>query len=241
MTALVIEDEGHGLLLLRYRADGERLWTALLDVGGRPDPTSAYPGSLVVDSDGHAYVAGAFRSGGGFSDAGFFLVGREGGVRWSHAVPARDPGVLLGMEPRLDLSPGEDLYLVAPERSLLDAGPYYEAPVFAFATLARFDRASLPATEDGAAEVPRARLFGPHPNPTRGSARITLLLPQADAHVRVEVVDVLGRRVAVLHEGPLSAGEHRLTFDGDGLAPGAYVVRAVGEGLDVARWTTLIR
>jgi hypothetical protein len=49
--------------------------------------------------------------------------------------------------------------------------------------------------------------------------------------VTVEAFDVLGRRVATLYDGPVSAGDvRRLVFDAVGLPAGTYVVRA-GDGV----------
>jgi hypothetical protein len=42
----------------------------------------------------------------------------------------------------------------------------------------------------------------------------------------VEVFDALGRRVAILHDGPLAAGAHTLELDAASLPPGHYIVRA---------------
>lgn len=242
VTALVIAAEGPGLRLLRYSADGEHRWTAPLAAGDRPDPTSAYPGSLAVDSDGHAYAAGVFHSSSGWSDAGYFLVDPEGNPRWQHVIRARAPGSWFGAEPRLDLDANEDLYIGALQFSLLSVGPYHEAPAFAFAEVARFDRSSLPvAGEPAAPAVTGARILGPYPNPARGPARFDLHLPEDQHEARVEAFDVLGRRVAVLHDGPLPPGVHRLTLGGARLPAGVYVVRATGGGLDLARRLTLVR
>ncbi len=73
------------------------------------------------------------------------------------------------------------------------------------------------------------------PNPFRSSAGVELALPRAASSARVAVVDVSGRRVAVLHEGPLAAGVTRLAWDGraaDGAAvpPGLYLVIADVDG-----------
>ena len=43
--------------------------------------------------------------------------------------------------------------------------------------------------------------------------------------VRLVVYDVLGRVVATLVEGPVSAGEHTVHFDATGLASGVYIYR----------------
>ncbi len=50
------------------------------------------------------------------------------------------------------------------------------------------------------------------------------------SEVTVAVFDVLGRRVAVLHEGQTEAGTHRLAFDGAALPSGVYLVRATVDG-----------
>ena len=51
------------------------------------------------------------------------------------------------------------------------------------------------------------------PNPTRGSGRVEFALPEA-ADVRVCVLDLQGRDVLVLAEGPYAAGRHSVAFTG---------------------------
>jgi hypothetical protein len=79
-----------------------------------------------------------------------------------------------------------------------------------------------------------------YPNPSAGAATVTLTLAEAE-EVRVAVYDVLGRTVAVLHEGALAAGSNELRLDGAGLPPGVYIVRAEGEAFRVTRRVTLLR
>ncbi|MDX1531831.1 MAG: FlgD immunoglobulin-like domain containing protein, partial [Rhodothermales bacterium] len=100
----------------------------------------------------------------------------------------------------------------------------------------------VPGTQ---AEETKPEAAGPSlsvwPNPARGAATVEVELARAAEEVRVEVIDVLGRIVAVLHRGPLSAGSHRLALDGRALWPGGYVVRAtVGAGV-LTRQATLLR
>jgi hypothetical protein len=78
------------------------------------------------------------------------------------------------------------------------------------------------------------------PNPFRGQAHLALEVAEAEA-VRVEVLDGLGRRVAVLHDGVLEPGTHAFTLDGSSLPAGVYVVRATGETFADARRVTLVR
>jgi probable HAF family extracellular repeat protein len=65
------------------------------------------------------------------------------------------------------------------------------------------------------------------PNPVRTPAAVRLTLARAQT-VRAAVYDLLGRRVALLHDGILSAGTHALRLDASTFVPGVYVVRATG-------------
>ncbi|HYG68762.1 MAG TPA: T9SS type A sorting domain-containing protein, partial [Anaeromyxobacteraceae bacterium] len=85
----------------------------------------------------------------------------------------------------------------------------------------------------------RSALSAPRPNPARGAAVLTLTLA-ASEQVSVEVLDVLGRRVAVLRDGQLPAGDHMLTFQAGLLPAGPYVVRALGETFRAAQRVTVV-
>lgn len=75
-------------------------------------------------------------------------------------------------------------------------------------------------------------------NPGRGAARLTVSLAGA-VSVRAELTDILGRTLAVLHDGAAPAGELVLRTP-DGLAPGAYLVRVqTPGGVEAARLVRL--
>ena len=57
------------------------------------------------------------------------------------------------------------------------------------------------------------RLLGSHPNPFRDRTVIALSLSRP-MPVSLEVLDVSGRRVALLHDGPLDPGFHEIAWDG---------------------------
>ncbi|MEM6288078.1 MAG: T9SS type A sorting domain-containing protein [Bacteroidota bacterium] len=81
------------------------------------------------------------------------------------------------------------------------------------------------------AEVPLVfGLSAPAPNPARGRTRFLLSLPEAGP-VQVDLLDLLGRRVATLVEGELPAGQTAVEIRADRLATGSYVVvlRAGGQ------------
>ncbi|MDX1532542.1 MAG: T9SS type A sorting domain-containing protein, partial [Rhodothermales bacterium] len=104
--------------------------------------------------------------------------------------------------------------------------------------------APVASAEEGAAAAPpvEAVSLSVWPNPSSGRATVEVVL-EAPSAVRLSVYDVLGREVAVLHEGPLGAGEHRMVLDTRALPVGAYLVRAEGgdavgaERVTVARLT----
>ena len=62
------------------------------------------------------------------------------------------------------------------------------------------------------------------PNPFTERTTVAVSLPAA-GHMRAEVFDLQGRRVAVLADEERSAGRHELTWRGDGVPAGAYWVR----------------
>ena len=82
------------------------------------------------------------------------------------------------------------------------------------------------------------RLSGP--NPARAAVRLTATLPSA-APARADVFDVLGRRVAVLHDGRLAAGTHLLALDAAGLPPGLYVARLTAGDVATSIRFTVVR
>lgn len=89
------------------------------------------------------------------------------------------------------------------------------------------DRAQTSAGSAKSGIPETAMIAGLSPSPAHGPVRIDYVLPRA-GHVRLSVVDVRGRTVAVLEEGTRPAGRHTATWSrGSALdpAPGLYFVR----------------
>ena len=78
------------------------------------------------------------------------------------------------------------------------------------------------------------------PNPTAGTATIRFGLAEA-ADVRLDVFDVLGRRVTTLADGPMTAGTHTARLDTGALASGTYVYRLTTPVGAETRRLTVIR
>lgn len=62
------------------------------------------------------------------------------------------------------------------------------------------------------------------PNPFQTTTRLRYVLP-AQETVRLDVFDLLGRRVSTLVDQQQSAGPHEVMLDGSTLAPGLYFLR----------------
>lgn len=144
------------------------------------------------------------------SDIGAF-VSEDGGVSWA----------LLG--DGLPAVPVYDLKLFEDEtRRFLVAGTHGRS-------MYTLDLANVPplvpAAVDDEAPIPQAvALEAGYPNPFTTQTTLTYRLA-ARAEVRLEVYDILGRRVATLFEGVASPGAHTAVWDASTAASGAYVAR----------------
>ena len=121
---------------------------------------------------------------------------------------------------------GEVLDAVLPDEGTL----HVEAPL----TQLLLSATSATGAEDDALPLVYA-LAQSYPNPTTGRATIKYDLP-APQQVRIEVYDVLGRRIAVLVDEEVEAGFHTAVFDASRLASGTYLYRIeAGSFTDVRR------
>jgi uncharacterized repeat protein (TIGR02543 family) len=83
----------------------------------------------------------------------------------------------------------------------------------------------ISAVDVTVAETPLTSALLPNfPNPCNPSTRIGYRLPGA-REVRLEVVDMLGRKIATLVEGRREAGNHEVWLDATGIPSGVYFYR----------------
>lgn len=87
----------------------------------------------------------------------------------------------------------------------------------------------VPTTTD-ASTLPEQFVLHPnYPNPFNPTTTLAYDLPQATA-LRLEVFDILGRRVAVLLDEVQAAGHHQVQWDASRMASGVYFARMVTHG-----------
>ena len=101
------------------------------------------------------------------------------------------------------------------------------------------------SVEEEAATPAAFSLAQNFPNPFNSQTQIRYNLPTA-GQARLEIFDLLGRRVALLHDSPLPAGPQTLAWDGrDGqgraVASGVYFYRLEAGNAELTRKLLLLR
>lgn len=88
-------------------------------------------------------------------------------------------------------------------------------------------------------------LSNSYPNPFNPSTTISYALPEA-AHVRIEVINVLGAWIKTLVDGPKNAGQHAVRWDGTDhsgarVSSGTYLYRVAVDGYTQTRKMLLLK
>jgi len=95
--------------------------------------------------------------------------------------------------------------------------------------------------EDEGSGIPQEfTLAQNYPNPFNPTTTIGYQLPQ-QSEVRLEVFDMIGRRVATLVDETMQAGHHRVEFKASNLASGIYFYRMAAGDEVMMRKLTLIK
>ncbi|MCK4574491.1 MAG: T9SS type A sorting domain-containing protein, partial [candidate division Zixibacteria bacterium] len=83
---------------------------------------------------------------------------------------------------------------------------------------------AVPDNAEGALPATFA-LHQPYPNPFNPELSLALSIP-AKAHLNVEAFNLLGQKVATLHDAQVSAGEMQLDWNASEFSSGVYLIRA---------------
>lgn len=198
------------------------------DVGGGVTGSTGGGTSVrdfAFDGGGNVYIGGSFTEAGGVT---VNAVARWTGSAWE----ALDIGVKNGPVMALAIS-----------FPYLYAGGGYSSigGTAGLNYLARWEGIIAVASEPDGTAPTEAILESAFPNPFRTETSVRFAVERVQA-VRLELFDVLGRRVAVLYEGTAAAGQPvEARVDGQGLPAGVYVARLSGEGVQLTRRLTLVR
>ena len=203
----------------RFHAFQSRDGATWTDVGPVPQLTpgeeggdtalrlTALPGGLIAAYGGTAEL---------------YLSG-DGGRSWQSVFDADGETMSFAYVADAALGPDGRLYIgVNSPRTFYEEelGGVYRTAAVAFAVASEAPPEAPPSEAGGARLVVR-------PNPSRGVVSVRLVAEAPASSASVQVYDALGRRVALLHDGPLAA-ETLLRVDTSGWPPGVYVVRATG-------------
>ncbi|MFH1010978.1 MAG: T9SS type A sorting domain-containing protein, partial [bacterium] len=104
--------------------------------------------------------------------------------------------------------------------------------------MAVFDRSArgyrvtglLPTESDATPLLPETCSLHAYPNPFNEAVRIAYELPKATT-VRLRIVDIMGREVALLVNDAKTVGKHQATWDAKQCASGIYFACLNAEGL----------
>jgi hypothetical protein len=130
---------------------------------------------------------------------------------------------------------GKGAYVIAWTQSEPD-GDYVTRDIRA----QRISDGIMPAQPRDPATPARFALEQNYPNPFNPVTEIAFSVSKA-GEVSLRVFDLLGRQVATLHHGPLTAGEHRVSFDATDLASGVYFYRLESGDLHLSRKMVLLK
>ncbi len=122
--------------------------------------------------------------------------------------------------------------------TVLPAARVSDADAWSVSGATPWGQTVVASSEDAPSAV---ALDAAYPNPFAATTTLGFDLSAA-SEVTLEVLDVLGRRVAVLAEGAWEAGSHSVAFDGRGLPGGTYLVRLEADsGFAQMQRVTLVR
>ena len=178
-------------------------------------------GSVLVTRSSEAHYAVRFSRLGGATPGGIALVTAAGDTDAHCSVRM--------------WSSADEHVVVNPSCSAPSGGPLDAR----YTTLFLWPDRPAPVADEGRPDAEGLGLHLGGPNPVRTRTSLSVQLAEA-ADVRLSVVDLLGREVLALSNGPRPAGTHTVAVEASALPPGVYLARLVaGRETRTVRFTVV--
>ena len=193
-------------------------------------------GALAVDGQGNVYVGGAFTRAGGVSANNVARFDPQANS-WSALGTGANNGVG-GITSTISV--GVNTFAVDRQGRVYVGGNFTTAGDVVSAYIARWNSAAS-RIEQISADVPKTFLLEQnYPNPFNPSTTIRYQLPVA-SEVKLEVYDVLGKKVATLVSERQAAGYYQYVWNANGLTSGVYFYRLQAGGFVETKKMMLVK
>lgn len=189
-----------------YNSSGAQQWAARYN---GPNNTSDDAAAIEVDQSGNAFVTGASNSGGTNLDYLTIKYSPSGQQMWEQRYNGPGNGIDAALSVCVDGS--GNVYITGNSQGSGSSSDY--------ATLKYSVLTAIGIPETNIPDV--FRLYENYPNPFNPATIIKFDLP-VQSITKLSVYDVTGRTVALLVNGPMSAGSHIISFNGAGISSGVY-------------------
>lgn len=195
--------------------DGGETWEETAQL--TDDELAFLRGVTVVPMAGQPYDVPSYET---QSAIALLTIGRlwrtdDGGATWS----------VIGQTPYEDINHSSSDILYAPDGRLYTViSSRSPTPTWVWRTADAFPVAAAPSPPAAPVAVAAVSV---RPNPASGVVTVTATLPASIATATVDVVDALGRVVAILSADAIAAGPREWRVDTSEWPPGVYVVRVL--------------
>lgn len=189
-----------------YNSSGAQQWAARYN---GPNNTSDDAAAIEVDQSGNTFVTGASNSGGTNLDYLTIKYSPSGQQMWEQRYNGPGNGIDAALSVCVDGS--GNVYITGNSQGSGSSSDY-----------ATLKYSVLTAIGNPETNIPDVfRLYENYPNPFNPATTIKFDLP-VQSITKLSVYDVTGRTVALLVNGPMSAGSHIISFNGAGISSGVY-------------------
>jgi hypothetical protein len=194
---------------------------------------------LPISVSGFAKVSGAVNDSKGLPVSGAYVIVKDlKDVIIDHAITTSDGRYIVN-----GLTPGE--YLISADlmgfnnssSSMIYAAYEKHASLTADIIL---DQSSPTDFNSGTIAVNNFELFQNYPNPFNPATIINFQIP-VESHVTLKIFNLLGKEIATLIDGNLTAGKHQIDFSGEKLSSGVYFYRIDAGGFTSTKKLMLMK